>query len=80
MIQKLWVNHKLLSDFLHPFSPNSTTTLRKLARRKLMWWLVRSGEAWHCVIAQYLGCAETVPLRQRVAEVERKVAELVKTK
>jgi len=34
-------------------------------------------------IAQYLGCAETVPLSQRMAEVERKVAELeatIKTK
>ena len=27
-------------------------------------------------IAQYLGCAESVPLSQRVAEVERRVAEL----
>lgn len=27
-------------------------------------------------IAAYLGCAETVPLSQRMAEVERKVAEL----
>ncbi|MFN6274436.1 MAG: DNA-binding domain-containing protein [Microcystis sp.] len=27
-------------------------------------------------IAAYLGCAETVPLSQRIAEVERKVAEL----
>jgi len=34
-------------------------------------------------IAQYLGCAETVPLSQRMAELERKVAELeatIKTK
>ena len=34
-------------------------------------------------IAAYLGCAETVPLSQRMAEVERKVAELeatIKTK
>ena len=27
-------------------------------------------------IATYLGCAETVPLTQRMAELERKVAEL----
>ena len=27
-------------------------------------------------IAAYLGCAETVPLSQRVAELERKMAEL----
>lgn len=27
-------------------------------------------------IAAYLGCAETVPLSQRMAELERKVAEL----
>jgi hypothetical protein len=27
-------------------------------------------------IATYLGCAEDVPLNQRLAEVERKVAEL----
>ncbi len=34
-------------------------------------------------IAAYLGCAETVPLSQRMAELERKVAELeatIKTK
>ena len=29
-------------------------------------------------IAQYLGCAESVPLSQRLAEVERRVAELEK--
>ena len=37
---------------------------------------MRSGEAWHFVIAQYLDCAEEVPLSQRMAELEKKVAEL----
>jgi hypothetical protein len=27
-------------------------------------------------VSQYLGCADTVPLSQRVAEVERKISEL----
>ncbi len=40
-----WQNLKSPSGFPRLSSPNSTSTLKKLARQKLMWWSARSGEA-----------------------------------
>ena len=50
--------------------------LRRLARRKLMSSLVRSREASAFGSAQYLGCDESVPLSQRMAEVEKRLSQL----
>ena len=50
--------------------------LSKLARRRLMLSSARSGGAWHCAIAQYLGRSDSTPLSQRVAELEKRMEAL----